>query len=634
MRSRSGYWIIYVLLGLLMIGFLLSQASSNTDDDGVESLTEWEYVWAQSDSPHSSIFVSEQAQWQTESLDKLNSDQPSDSSVKWIRFVVPSFAASSPSLLMNRVYGQNMSVYMNGVQIYVSTRSYPYLINNVVVPLSKEAFGKTVYVRLQSSKGQLGFSEVIRYGEDHELRKRLDANLESVIIGSAFVFIAFTMLICTVFLRRTQATSQWMLLTVIVLSVGIMFITYSPYSYSIYQEHGELLFILFDCTLLSMLPAITYFFEKIIGPGYWGTIRLFRNFQLLYSLYCAVFLMMTCLHGYAAYEVYYFFSVTLLGYVIIVQFILLATSTIINAVKGNQEAHIFAIGSIMMAVSVVIDVICFYVFYADYELYLWKWGVSFFVISLIVVMGRRLAHYYEQVINYSREVELYNNQLQRSDKLEVISELAASIAHEVRNPLQVTRGFLQLLSQKVSEQERQYMHLAISELDRASDIITDFLTFAKPQLDNMVSLNVHRELKQIEGIIIPLARLNGGEIEVTIPQQLHIRGNSSKFKQALINLIKNSIEAFMENGRIEISASEENGHVRIHIKDNGEGMDAAAIARLGEPYFSTKTKGTGLGLMVTFRIIEVMQGQIEFFSEKGHGTEVVLTFPTYSEHSS
>lgn len=183
---------------------------------------------------------------------------------------------------------------------------------------------------------------------------------------------------------------------------------------------------------------------------------------------------------------------------------------------------------------------------------------------------------------------------------------------------------------KVSDQEKEYMNLAISELDRAAGIITDFLTFAKPQLENVEPLHIESILKQIEGIIIPLAHLHGGVITMNIPRDLYIQGNASKFKQAVINIIKNSIEALQGLGQIKIWAYQIDDQVLIHIHDTGEGMSAEEIARLGEPYFSTKTKGTGLGLMVTFRIIEIMQGNIKFVSEKGKGTEVILSFPSVS----
>ncbi|GIQ70215.1 hypothetical protein XYCOK13_30390 [Xylanibacillus composti] len=211
--------------------------------------------------------------------------------------------------------------------------------------------------------------------------------------------------------------------------------------------------------------------------------------------------------------------------------------------------------------------------------------------------------------------------------MQIISELAASVAHEVRNPLQVTRGFLQLLNVNTTEKTKKYLSLALDELDRASDIITDFLTFAKPQLDHVAKLHLATEMKHIEGVLLPLTNLQGGEIVSNIPNDLYIKGNSAKFKQALINIIKNSIESLRGKGQIRISALKERNDVVIVIRDNGEGMDEATVAKLGQPYFSTKTKGTGLGLMVTFRIIEVMNGSIHFSSELGVGTEVIIRIP-------
>jgi two-component system, sporulation sensor kinase B len=134
-------------------------------------------------------------------------------------------------------------------------------------------------------------------------------------------------------------------------------------------------------------------------------------------------------------------------------------------------------------------------------------------------------------------------------------------------------------------------------------------------------------MTKIKTIIGPLAAMHGAALQVCIPDKLYILGNSSKFKQAFMNMIKNSLEALQTNGIVEIEAHADNGMAVIRISDNGEGMEEEQIAMLGEPYYSTKTKGTGLGLMVTFRIIEVMKGTLEFRSEKGKGTEALIRFP-------
>ncbi|MNN57390.1 Sporulation kinase E [compost metagenome] len=127
--------------------------------------------------------------------------------------------------------------------------------------------------------------------------------------------------------------------------------------------------------------------------------------------------------------------------------------------------------------------------------------------------------------------------------------------------------------------------------------------------------------------MLPLCHLNGGKMLMQAGEGLWVKGNSSKFKQAFINIIKNSIESLGDEGSIQMIAYGVGDYVYIHIQDDGEGMDPEVLSRLGEPYFSNKTKGTGLGLMVTFRIIEAMAGEIRFESQKGAGTESVTTLP-------
>ncbi|MGO4274043.1 ATP-binding protein, partial [Paenibacillus sp. TAF58] len=392
--------------------------------------------------------------------------------------------------------------------------------------------------------------------------------------------------------------------------------------------YGGLFTALFDASLAVFLPALTYFFERIFDDGKYKMIRWFRKFQVIYSIFSITFMLVNQLNAYRFNKAYFLVSVTVLGYIMISQFILMICFSIILARRGNKEAAIFSSGFTFLAFMSTLDLICFYSSSQNYQFFLWKWGVVGFIIIIVVVLGRRFAINQEQLINYSKELEFYNHQLQLSEKMEIISSLAASVAHEVRNPLQVTRGFLQLVAARTDDKNKEYMGIAIEELDRASVIITDFLTFAKPQLDDLVELNVFKEISQIEGIIVPLATLHGGRITLSVPNDLYIRGNSSKLKQVLINIIKNSIEAFQVDGQIHIWAYVKQEKVYIHIKDNGEGIEPAQLVKLGEPYYSTKTKGTGLGLMVTFRIIEAMQGHLEFQSQRYIGTEAIICFPS------
>ena len=223
----------------------------------------------------------------------------------------------------------------------------------------------------------------------------------------------------------------------------------------------------------------------------------------------------------------------------------------------------------------------------------------------------------------------------RAEKMEVVSHLAASISHEIRNPLTAARGFMQLLEQHhlSPEKRRQYIRIAIEELDRAEAIITDYLTFAKPAPESVEKLNVKTEIERVIDLLRPFANMNSVEVKTTLAP-FTITGEREKFRQCLLNIMKNSIEAMPNGGVLQIYVSIEKQRMLIRISDTGVGMTKEQIDRLGEPYFTAKgIKGTGLGMMVVYRIIESMNGTIHIKSEIHKGTEVSIYLPLSSSNS-
>jgi two-component system sporulation sensor kinase B len=426
-------------------------------------------------------------------------------------------------------------------------------------------------------------------------------------------------------LHRKQRSS-WISLCLVALTLGTLIIVYSPLPYIYFKEYGNLLLLLFDVSLFVLFPSLNYYIDQVF-EGKFVFFTRFRHLQTGYSAFCLVALFIYVATGERYYELYDFFSNVILGVLILLQLLLIIVLSILNAFKGNKNAVFLSVGIFLLAISGTADLTLYYLSDKRYVLFLWKFGVVILIITLVIILARRISADYAKLVTYSKELELYNHKLQHSEKIKVISELAASVAHEVRNPLQVTRGFLQLLADRTDELNKPYFDLATNELDRASEIITDFLTFAKPEMETIILLDVSEEMKKLETMMTPLADMHGGVLIFRIQENLYFYGNSSKLKQAFINIIKNSIEAIAMDGLIEIKAAAENGEVVFHVTDNGEGMEPEEIAKLGDPYFSTKTKGTGLGLMVTFRIIEVMKGTIQFHSTKGKGTEIIIRFP-------
>ncbi|KMY48730.1 sensor histidine kinase [Peribacillus loiseleuriae] len=224
--------------------------------------------------------------------------------------------------------------------------------------------------------------------------------------------------------------------------------------------------------------------------------------------------------------------------------------------------------------------------------------------------------------------------LVKAEKLQIVSHLAASISHEVRNPLTVSRGFIQMLSEGEATQARkEYAIIALQELDRATEVINDYLTFAKPAFDIEENININEEIQHAVNVIIPLANMNGIQVKLSLVDDHHYyvaKGDRKKFQQCLINIMKNGIESMSNHGEIKIHLNYEGTTIHINIQDEGTGMTQEQIDRLGEPYFTTKEKGTGLGMMVSFSIIKGMNGNIHVTSEHGKGTCFSILLPVSS----
>lgn len=625
-RLQQRQWKIWMAI---LLGFLLMANHVFADQpEAVKMVSEWGITWGSPDETITDIISSPNVErWMTVKSGGRMPVKPIDVSTAWIRIKLPSQVPMDYGMYIDDMYTQQVSVYIGDRLSREVKFDFPYDEQRGLFPLSTIDGGKFVYLKLQTSMDRLGIHSDIRIDHYSTLTHTyINRDLQNIILGCAFLFIALIMLICSFFLKQVQRAS-WISLCIVILTLGTIFLTYSPYLYANFTQFGDIFLDIFDISLAVLLPSLTYFFEKIFDNGKFKWIRIFRKFQMIYSGFSITFMLINQLNHYHFIKTYFFFSVTVLGAIMIVQFVLIIGLSIVFVKRGNKEAVIFSSGFGAFALTGMLDLLLYYANNLVYQFFLWKFGVVGFITALIIILGRRFAINQEQMSNYSKELEFYNHQLQQSDKMEMISSLAASVAHEVRNPLQVTRGFLQLVAVRTDDKNKEYMSIAIEELDRASVIITDFLTFAKPQLDEFAQLNVSKEIGQIEGIIMPLATMNGGRIIVSVPSDLHIYGNSSKLKQILINLIKNSIEAFQVDGQIQIWAFEKNEEVFIHIKDNGEGIEPMQLTKLGEPYYSTKTKGTGLGLMVTFRLVEIMKGHIEFKSQRNFGTEVILRFP-------
>lgn len=251
-------------------------------------------------------------------------------------------------------------------------------------------------------------------------------------------------------------------------------------------------------------------------------------------------------------------------------------------------------------------------------------SVAIIVLTLILLFAIYL-------IEYMKENAMIRMELVNAEKMTIVSELAASVAHEVRNPLTVVRGFVQLLGSSTDNnvtQKREYMNLVLTELDRAQSIISDYLGLASQQYIAKEKIDLSKTLEEIKTIMTSYANFKTVSIQGDIDRHLYVIGDQAKLKQVFINIIKNAIEAVPNvDGKVAIKAFVSHEVVRIKISDNGVGMTQEQIARLGEPYYTLKEKGTGLGLTVTYSIVKNHGGSIRYKSEPNKGTIAIVSLP-------
>ncbi|MDX8342514.1 HAMP domain-containing sensor histidine kinase [Rossellomorea sp. YZS02] len=220
------------------------------------------------------------------------------------------------------------------------------------------------------------------------------------------------------------------------------------------------------------------------------------------------------------------------------------------------------------------------------------------------------------------------------EKMQVVSHLAASMSHEVRNPLTTVRGFLQLINEDPSNitNNKELSEVAVSEIDRATEVINQYLNFARPHPELEEEVAIRDEINRSKEIIMPLSIKKGITLKANILHHHSIKGDPNKLQQVLINVMKNGLEAMENGGTLRIFSYLENGKIFIVINDTGIGMTKEQLMRLGEPYFSMKGKnGTGLGMMTVYQLVEGMKGTIKVLSKPGKGTSVILSFPPYNK---
>jgi PAS domain S-box-containing protein len=228
------------------------------------------------------------------------------------------------------------------------------------------------------------------------------------------------------------------------------------------------------------------------------------------------------------------------------------------------------------------------------------------------------------------ESKLMEEELRRLDRLKLMGEIAGGIAHEIRNPMTVVWGYLQIMQlEEESASHKKRFATMIGEIDRANTIISEFLSLARYAPPNLKIQSINSILTDLLPLIQADAAEHGIVISLNLSDTPEINLDSKQIRQVVLNLVRNGIEAMSRYGELTIKTRLKGDRVVLSIKDRGNGIPPEALEKLGKPFFTTKENGTGLGLPVCYRIVESHNARIEIKTGK-RGTTFMVSFPMSS----
>ncbi len=235
----------------------------------------------------------------------------------------------------------------------------------------------------------------------------------------------------------------------------------------------------------------------------------------------------------------------------------------------------------------------------------------------------------QEIVFASRDITSRKQEqqaLERMSQLDLLGNMAAAIAHEIRNPITTVFGFVQLMAKNPMYQQMQHLPLILSEINRADQIISDFLSLSKSKVVKREPMQINELIRSLQALMESYAFLNHHRLVLELATDLpELLLNDGEIRQLLLNIVRNGFESMDKAGTVTIRTSIGTDEVRLEVQDQGKGMDANELERVMLPLYTTKDTGTGLGLSVCQRIAERHDARLELSSDE-KGTKVTIHF--------
>ena len=230
-------------------------------------------------------------------------------------------------------------------------------------------------------------------------------------------------------------------------------------------------------------------------------------------------------------------------------------------------------------------------------------------------------------IDKGNEIVNFHISLKEIEKQKQFQNLLFKITHEIKNPIAVCKGYLDMFDINNQEHSQKYVPIIKEEIERTLVLIQDFLATSHVKI-NSEEMDMNLLLEEVIHNFKPILKQKKIILDASIDdREYYMMGDYYRLNQVLINLLKNAVEAMKEKGKLHIHTEVDHQNLMIYIKDNGEGISDENLKKIAEPFFTTKEHGTGLGVGLSMEIVKKHHGSIQYHSKLGIGTTVVLTFP-------
>lgn len=605
--------VIGCALMLILSWQLRGLVSPKEPHGSVPLATNWEYrygdspfaapnqpIWASGDTDHTG--------WSK--LQDPTRPLPQDGHYLWLKVKLPAVELRDPVLYAQ--FYQLFEVYSEQGLLYRFGNMEPALgrveyvgTPHRLIPLPDDAIGSSVYFRIYSEGKFVGPMGNVLLGERADFVSFLfTTQTDKMLFG--FLYICIGLISLMVYLRHIHR--QFLLSFAIfaafmgaycICRLNIVYFFYDDARFWMYAELTSLIF--------GIVGGMA-FCGQMFGSVWKPFMGIIWKVQLVVG--CGI-LLASALHWATTPELLLLYQILLIG-----SLLSSLLYTIVNAWKGSQEARVIVLGIVVIGGLGLADILkSIYFSQLNSPIFI-HMGMLVFMFSMMYVLFGRIFEMFEAV--------------RTTEKLSLVGQLAAGIAHEIKNPVTVVSGFLQLI--KKNPANTRHVDLMLSEMGRINSIATEFLMLAKPADTPFHPEGLDAILQEVLVLLGSMAEAKDVSLHLHTEQQgLQVWCEPSQLKQVFINIIKNGIEAMEQGGDLQINSFPSmQDSVCIRFADQGMGFPKEMKKKIGQPFFTTKEKGTGLGMMVSNRIVALHGGRIEVSSKPGNGTVFEVHLPLHS----